>query len=76
MSKKLKRLLIKFTLLTSLYNAALGIWSGTIYLFMRHIQYTYADINVFLSVFWIVTFFLNCHQESWQINLEESMFLF
>ncbi|KRM06381.1 permease of the major facilitator superfamily protein [Liquorilactobacillus ghanensis DSM 18630] len=57
MSKKLKRLLIKFTLLTSLYNAALGIWSGTIYLFMRHIQYTYADINVFLSVFWIVTFF-------------------
>lgn len=57
MHTTIKKLLLKFILLTSLYNGALGIWSGTIYLFMKHIHYTYADINVFLAIFWVVTFF-------------------
>ncbi|WP_156403103.1 MFS transporter [Apilactobacillus ozensis] len=43
-------------MITIIYNSALGIWSGTIYLFMRHIGYTYAQINMFLMAFWIVTF--------------------
>ncbi|MCK8607000.1 MFS transporter [Apilactobacillus ozensis] len=43
-------------MITIIYNSALGIWSGTIYLFMRHVGYTYAQINMFLMAFWIVTF--------------------
>lgn len=57
MKEKIMKLLIKFILLTSLYNAALGVWGGTIYLFMKHIHYTYADINIFLAIFGVVTFF-------------------
>ncbi|MDH5105509.1 MFS transporter [Lentilactobacillus diolivorans] len=57
MKAKLSKLLSKFIILTSLYNSALGVWSGTIYLFMKHIHYSYTDINIFLAIFWVVTFF-------------------
>ncbi|KRK07568.1 permease of the major facilitator superfamily [Lactobacillus pasteurii DSM 23907 = CRBIP 24.76] len=40
-----------------LYTVGVSLWSGTIYLFMRHIGYNYSQINLFLSIFWIVTFF-------------------
>lgn len=40
-----------------LYTVGVSLWSGTIYLFMRHVGYNYSQINLFLSIFWIVTFF-------------------
>ncbi len=32
------------------------VFGGTLYLYMKSIHYSYADINLFLSIFWIVGF--------------------
>ena len=39
------------------YTIGISLWSGTIYLFMKHIGYTYGQINLFLGIFWVITFF-------------------
>ncbi len=72
MKEKIMKLLIKFILLTSLYNAALGVWGGTIYLFMKHIT-IHMRILIFFGYFWGCDFLLSYHLEFWQINLAESM---
>lgn len=43
--------------INSLYNFGVAVWSGTIYIFMHSIRYTYGEINLYLSIFWLVTFF-------------------
>ncbi|MDF7637966.1 MFS transporter [Lactobacillus sp. ESL0791] len=52
--QKYKRI---FYFISSLYDISLAVWSGTIYLFMHQIGYTYGQINLFLSIFWLITFF-------------------
>lgn len=39
------------------YPVGNSLWSGTNYLFMRHTGYNYSQINLFLEIFWLVTFF-------------------
>lgn len=39
-----------------MYNSGVTIWSGTIYLFMHKVGYSYGEINVYLALFWIITF--------------------
>lgn len=52
------KLLFRYYLIIScLYASGLGIWTGTIYLYMKHVHYTYGQINLFLVIFWIVSFF-------------------
>lgn len=48
---------LQYLLISVLYAAGLGVWSGTIYIYMKHIHFTYGQINLFLTVFWITTFF-------------------
>lgn len=48
---------LQYLLVSVLYAAGLGVWSGTIYIYMKHIHFTYGQINLFLTVFWITTFF-------------------
>ncbi|MCF1783549.1 hypothetical protein LZD76_03680 [Lactobacillus mulieris] len=45
-----------YYLVNLLYSLGVAVWSGTIYLFMHHIGYSYGEINFFLSIFWVVTF--------------------
>ncbi|MGQ5708852.1 MFS transporter [Lactobacillus sp. PSON] len=52
--KKYKNIYYILSILTSI---AVVIWDGTIYIFMHKIGYSYSQINLFLSIFWIVTFF-------------------
>ena len=52
-----KQLFRYYLIISCLYAGGLGIWSGTIYLYMKHIGYTYGQINLFLVVFWIISFF-------------------
>lgn len=56
MNGSIRKLILKYNLITSLYTSGIGIWSGTIYLYMEQIHYSYGQINLFLSIFWIVTF--------------------
>lgn len=52
-----KRDLITYYLLINcLYAAGIGIWSGTIYLYMQHVGYSNGIIDLFLLIFWIVSF--------------------
>ncbi|MFK5675631.1 MFS transporter [Ligilactobacillus sp. LYQ60] len=51
-----KSLITYYLLINCLYAAGIGIWSGTIYLYMRHIGYSNGAIDFFLLVFWIVSF--------------------
>ncbi|MGZ1158428.1 hypothetical protein ACXO19_05665 [Lactobacillus delbrueckii subsp. bulgaricus] len=46
-----------FYYISILYTMGTSLWSGTIYLFMRHNGYSYSLINLFLEIFWLVTFF-------------------
>ena len=46
-----------FYYISILYTVGTSLWSGTIYLFMRHSGYSYSLINLFLEIFWLVTFF-------------------
>ena len=46
-----------FYYVSILYTVGTSLWSGTIYLFMRHNGYNYSQINLFLEIFWLVTFF-------------------
>lgn len=46
-----------FYYISILYTVGISLWSGTIYLFMRHSGYNYSQINLFLEIFWLVTFF-------------------
>lgn len=39
------------------YTIGISLWSGTIYIFMKHIGYAYGQINLFLGIFWVITFF-------------------
>ncbi|MED4962918.1 MFS transporter [Heyndrickxia coagulans] len=39
-----------------LYNMGIMVFGGTLYLYMKSIHDSYADINLFLSIFWIVGF--------------------
>ncbi len=48
---------LQYLLISVLYAAGLGVWSGTIYIYMKHIHFNYGQINLFLIVFWITTFF-------------------
>ncbi|WP_353485967.1 MFS transporter [Apilactobacillus xinyiensis] len=52
----INKLFYKYLTLVTLYNIALGVWSGTIYLYMKNIGYSYSQINLFLIIFWLCTF--------------------
>jgi MFS family permease len=43
--------------ISTLYSAGIGVWAGTIYLHMRNVHFSYGQIDGFLIIFWIVTFF-------------------
>lgn len=45
-----------FYYISIFYTVGTSLWSGTIYLFMRHNGYNYSQINLFLEIFWLVTF--------------------
>lgn len=55
--KNARTISLQYLLISVLYAAGLGVWSGTIYIYMKHIHFTYGQINLFLTVFWITTFF-------------------
>ncbi|MDF7681957.1 MFS transporter [Lactobacillus sp. ESL0679] len=46
-----------YYIVNSLYNLGVAVWNGTIYIFMHYVGYSYGEINLFLSIFWLVTFF-------------------
>ena len=52
--KKYKNIYYILSILTTI---AVVIWDGTIYIFMHKVGYSYGQINLFLSIFWIITFF-------------------
>lgn len=41
--------------LSGLYALGLSLWTGTIYLYMQQVGYSYGQINLFLALFWLVT---------------------
>lgn len=41
--------------LSELYALGLSLWTGTIYLYMQQVGYSYGQINLFLALFWLVT---------------------
>lgn len=41
--------------LSGLYALGLSLWTGTIYLYMQQVGYSYGQINLFLALFWWVT---------------------
>lgn len=41
--------------LSALYALGLSLWAGTIYLYMKQVGYSYGQINLFLSLFWLIT---------------------
>lgn len=41
-----------FYYISILYTVGTSLWSGTIYLFMRHSGYSYSLINLFAGNFW------------------------
>lgn len=45
-----------YLLINCLYASGVGIWSGTIYLYMKAVHYSYGQINLFLVIFWITSF--------------------
>lgn len=51
-----KTLLRYYLLINGLYASGIGIWSGTIYLYMKTVHYSYGQINLFLVIFWITSF--------------------
>lgn len=51
-----KTLLRYYLLISGLYASGIGIWSGTIYLYMKAVHYSYGQINLFLVIFWITSF--------------------
>lgn len=51
-----KTLLQYYLLINGLYACGIGIWSGTIYLYMKAVHYSYGQINLFLVIFWITSF--------------------
>lgn len=54
---KNRRLFRYYLLISCLYASGLGLWAGTIYLYMKHVHYSYGQINLFLVIFWVVSFF-------------------
>lgn len=56
MKNKISSAVIKYAIIASLYSTGIGIWAGTIYLHMKKVGFNYSQINMFLVVFWIVTF--------------------
>ncbi len=58
-----------FYYVSILYTIGTSLWSGTIYLFMRHNGYSYSQINLFLEIFWLVTFLLKYHPATLLTNL-------
>jgi MFS family permease len=52
-----EKIQVYFYYISILYTVGTSLWSGTIYLFMRHNGYSYSLINLFLEIFWLVTFF-------------------
>lgn len=53
MIKKIRNILY---VTDTLYETAIALFSAIIYLFMEKIGYSITDINLFISVFWIVSF--------------------
>ena len=41
--------------LSGLYALGLSLWTGTIYLYMQQVGYSYGQITLFLALFWLVT---------------------
>lgn len=58
MENTIKKIVKIYNSVTVLYAMGLAVWAGTIYLYMHHIGYSYGKINLYLSIFWIITFFL------------------
>lgn len=45
-----------YCIFTCLYGSAIAFFSTTIYLFMQKVGYSVADINLFISIFWVISF--------------------
>lgn len=54
--EKIKQIKRKFYTVTALYNISISLFSAIIYLYMESIGHTLSEINLFISVFWIVSF--------------------
>ena len=53
---RIQRIKNTYYAINILYNMGIMVFGGTLYLYMKSIHYSYADINLFLSIFWIVGF--------------------
>jgi MFS family permease len=54
--KEIKNIINTYYIINILYGMGIAVFSATIYLYMQSLHYSYAEINTFLSIFWIVSF--------------------
>lgn len=46
-----------FYIIVILYDIGIALFSSTLYLYMESLSYSMSDINLYISVFWLVSFF-------------------
>lgn len=54
---KIRALKTKFYISVILYDAGIALFSSTLYLFMESVGYGISDINLYISIFWVLSFF-------------------
>lgn len=52
----MNRIKFIFLMFTCLYGSAIAFFSATIYLFMSNMGYSLNDINLFIAIFWAISF--------------------
>lgn len=55
--KLINTLKLKFYIITFFYEIGIALFSATLYLYMEVIGYSISDINLYISIFWLVSFF-------------------
>lgn len=54
--KEIKNIINTYYIINILYGMGIAVFGATLYLYMESLHYSYAEMNIFLSLFWIVSF--------------------